>query len=39
MKNVKAFPWRPNPVQLLGFCGALEQNTLTLRSPFAIFEP
>ena len=30
MKNVKAFPWRANPVQLLGFWGALEENILTL---------
>ena len=30
MKNVKAFPWRANPVQLLGFWGALEETTLTL---------
>ena len=35
----QSIPWRVNSVQFLGFSGAVEENTLTLRSPIAIFEP
>ena len=38
-KSQSVPPWRTNSVQLLGFLGAVEENTLTLWSPFAIFEP
>ena len=39
MKNLKASPWSANSVQILGFSGVVEGNTLALWSPFAIFEP
>ena len=35
----KVCPLVPNSVELLSFSGTVETNTLTLRSPFAIFEP
>ena len=35
----KCPPWCANSVQLLSFSGTVEDNTLTLWSPFAIFEP
>ena len=38
LKVSKRPPWRANSFKLLGFSCAVEVNTLTLRSPFAIFE-
>ena len=38
-KKRKGPPFSASMAQLFGFSGTVEENTLTLRSPFAIFEP
>ena len=38
-KTSKNVPWRATLVQRSGFSFAVEENTLKLRSHFAIFEP
>ena len=35
----QSVPWCSNSFQLLGFSGTVEDNTLSLRNPFAIIEP
>ena len=35
----QSVPWCANSVQLLGFSSTVQENALTLWSPFAIFEP